>query len=188
MAIPSREQFWQTWSQQVLKPLVEEDLRKTGNAQSVPQASRYINNLAAPYYLRGELVSGGAPDTNRALWGNLNRFEQDYLNLWRNEIAKETEAQTNVQNIYSQILTETQKQAGVIKKQAEAVLNQQQNLARQEAAMSAARQSQQTNVTQRRRASIGQPGVARTRLSTGTTVGGYSGTSPGRINPTGLNI
>ena len=38
-------------------------------------------------------------------------------------------------------------------------------------------------------AAVGQPGIARTRLTASTTpIGGYSGTSPGDISPTSLNI
>ena len=35
---------------------------------------------------------------------------------------------------------------------------------------------------------VGQPRAARTRLTVGTGVGGYGGTSAGQITPTGLNI
>lgn len=101
----------------------------------------------------------------------------------------EQKQQQEIQNIYSQILTETQKQSDVLRKQSEAALSQQRALTQQEKITAATtQQAPTTTVTQKRRTSVGQPGVARTRLSTGTTVGGFSGTSPGRINPTGLNI
>ena len=51
-----------------------------------------------------------------------------------------------------------------------------------------AMQSQTQPVQQRKKTQIGQPGVSRTRLTSGTTVGGYGGTSAGNVNPTGLNI
>ena len=41
---------------------------------------------------------------------------------------------------------------------------------------------------QRRKTSIGQPGIAITRVSARSGVGGYGGTAPTRVNPTGLNI
>ena len=41
---------------------------------------------------------------------------------------------------------------------------------------------------QRRKSMIGQPGVSVTRVSARSGVGGYGGTAPTRINPTGLNI
>jgi hypothetical protein len=37
-------------------------------------------------------------------------------------------------------------------------------------------------------ATVGQPGRSRTRVSTSLSIGGYGGSSAGRINPTGLNI
>lgn len=182
MAVPSREQFWQTWSRQVLAPLIQQDLKQRGYRADPIKLADYV----APYYLQGEIPGGGEIDTSRAQWGNLQKFEQDYLNIWKGELAKETEAQTNIQNIYSQVLAETQQKSEVIQKQSEAALNQQRVLAQQQAM--ASNQQAPVTVTQRRRPSVGQPGVARTRLSTGTTVGGFSGTSPGRVNPTGLNI
>jgi hypothetical protein len=187
MAVPSREQFWQTWSQQVLTPLVRQDLQQK-YPSSAGSASRFVE-YAAPYYLSGEIPSGGDIDTSRPLWGSLQKFEQDYLGLWREELQKEAEAQTNIQNIYSQVLAETQQQSAAIQKQTTAALNQQKVLAQQEKLAAAQSQAPSTTtVTQRRRPTVGQPGVARTRLTAGTTVGGFSGTSPGRVNPTGLNI
>ena len=58
--------------------------------------------------------------------------------------------------------------------------------ARQASAL--AMQSQAQPVQQKKKTQIGQPGVSRTRLTSGTTVGGYGGTSAGNVNPTGLNI
>ncbi len=37
-------------------------------------------------------------------------------------------------------------------------------------------------------ATVGQPGRARTRVSTGLAIGGYGGSSASRVSPTGLNI
>lgn len=34
----------------------------------------------------------------------------------------------------------------------------------------------------------GQPGISRTPVTTGVTLGGYSGTAPGAVSPTSLNI
>jgi hypothetical protein len=49
-------------------------------------------------------------------------------------------------------------------------------------------QTQVQPVQQKKKTQIGQPGVSRTRLTSGTTVGGYGGTSAGNVSPTGLNI
>ena len=55
----------------------------------------------------------------------------------------------------------------------------------------AQRQTVQTAKTQQRKtagATVGQPGRSRTRVSSGLGIGGYGGTSAGRVTPTGLNI
>jgi hypothetical protein len=41
---------------------------------------------------------------------------------------------------------------------------------------------------QEKKTQIGQPGVSRTRVSSGIGIGGYGGTGAGNVNPTGLNI
>lgn len=41
---------------------------------------------------------------------------------------------------------------------------------------------------QKRKTMIGQPGVSVTRVSARSGVGGYGGTAPAKVNPTGLNI
>jgi hypothetical protein len=185
MAVPSREQFWQTWSRQTLAPLIQQDLAQRGFRADPVKLADYV----APYYLSGSIPGGGEVDTSRAQWANVQRFDQDYLNLWRTEFQKEATQQGNIQNIYSQVLAETQQKSELLQKQSTAALNQQKMLTQQEQVAAATQQAPvTTTVTQRRRASVGQPGVARTRLSTGTNVGGFTGTSPGRINPTGLNI
>jgi hypothetical protein len=58
--------------------------------------------------------------------------------------------------------------------------------ARQTSAL--AMQSQVQPVQTRKKTQIGQPGVSRTRVSSGIGIGGYGGTSAGNVNPTGLNI
>ena len=64
-----------------------------------------------------------------------------------------------------------------------------QQLARQERQASAlALQSETQPVQQKKKTQIGQPGVSRTRVSSGIGIGGYGGTSAGNVNPTGLNI
>ena len=64
-----------------------------------------------------------------------------------------------------------------------------QQLARQERQTSAlALQSETQPVQQKKKTQIGQPGVSRTRVSSGIGIGGYGGTSAGNVNPTGLNI
>jgi hypothetical protein len=58
--------------------------------------------------------------------------------------------------------------------------------ARQASAL--AMQSEAQPVQARKKTQIGQPGVSRTRVSSGIGIGGYGGTGAGNVNPTGLNI
>jgi len=130
----------------------------------------------------------------RESYRNAARQAAEFKDAWQiysteQQIADERTQQQEIQSIYSQILEQTRAQSETIQKQTTAALNQQKVLAQQEKLAAAQSQAPTTTtVTQRRRPTVGQPGVARTRLTAGTTVGGFSGTSPGRVNPTGLNI
>jgi|688.fasta_scaffold204351_4 hypothetical protein len=106
-------------------------------------------------------------------------------------LAQQQKEEEKVKTEYQKVLTETQQQAAVVKKQSQAVVNRQRAQsslsaaqARQEAQRVAPEQTQQT----RRSQNVGQPGVSRTRVSGRFGIGGYGGTAPGRVNPTGLNI
>jgi hypothetical protein len=106
-------------------------------------------------------------------------------------LAQQQKEQEKVTAEYQKALTEAQTQAAVVKKQSQAVVNRQRAQstlsaaqARQEAQRIAPTQTQQT----RRSQNVGQPGVSRTRVSSRAGIGGYGGTAPGRVNPTGLNI
>lgn len=119
-----------------------------------------------------------------------SQFEIDISGIKEQQInlAKQFESE-KAQNEMSmaQAATETAKQQLIGKKQT----------AIQQKAASATnllRQPTQTaNVNipeekQRRKSMIGQPGVSVTRVSARSGVGGYGGTAPTRVNPTGLNI
>lgn len=106
-------------------------------------------------------------------------------------LAQQQQEEEKVRAEYQKVLTETQQQAGAVKKQSQAVVGRQRAQsalsaaqARQEAQRTAPAQTQQT----RRAQNVGQPGVSRTRVSSRAGIGGYGGTAPGRVNPTGLNI
>lgn len=106
-------------------------------------------------------------------------------------LAQQQKEQEKVTAEYQKALTEAQTQAAVVKKQTQASVNQQRAQsalsaaqARQESQRLAPEQTQQTKKSQ----NVGQPGVSRTRISSRFGIGGYGGTAPGRINPTGLNI
>lgn len=98
----------------------------------------------------------------------------------------ETEKTANEKKI-AEAVAETARQELITKKQTAI----QQKAASTPATNLMAQQGQQaapTTQRQRRKSMIGQPGVSVTRVSARSGVGGYGGTAPTRINPTGLNI
>ena len=85
MAVPSREQFWQTWSRQTLAPLIQQDLAQRGFRADPIKLADYV----APYYLQGQIPGGGNIDPSRAQWANLGRFNQDYQALFAQEATNQ---------------------------------------------------------------------------------------------------
>lgn len=98
----------------------------------------------------------------------------------------EAEKATNTQKI-AEAAAETAKQQVITKRQVavqqKAISSE--NVSKQQ--MQAAGTTTKPEA-KRSRATIGQPGVAVTRVSARSGVGGYGGTAPTRVNPTGLNI
>lgn len=254
MAVPSREQFWQTWSRQVLAPLIQQDLSQRGFRADPVKLADYV----APYYLTGTIPGGGNIDPSRAQWSNINRFNQDYQALFAQEAAaqqaqieaeqrraeeasralaaEQARIQAQLQTEQQAITQQQQQEAAAIeaqlgREQAAALAEQetlkaqfeterqqteklisetqvetqrQQTIAKRESAVAlnvgkqtslARLREQQAEVApvrvaqpRRQRSMIGQPGVASTRVSSRPSIGGYGGTSAGRVNPTGLNI
>ena len=95
----------------------------------------------------------------------------------------ETEKTANEKRI-AEAVAETAKQQLITKKQV---------AIKQEAASKQTTIPQQTTpetrtLTKAKKTMIGQPGVSSTRVSAKSGVGGYGGTAPARVNPTGLNI
>jgi len=100
----------------------------------------------------------------------------------------ETERQ-QTEKLIGEAQAETQRQQLAAKRESAVALNigKQTSLARlreQQAEVAPVRVGQAS----RQRSTIGQPGVASTRVSARPSIGGYGGTSAGRVNPTGLNI
>jgi hypothetical protein len=118
------------------------------------------------------------------------QFESDRASIQQQQAALqsqfEKEKETNEKSIAA-AAAETAKQQIITKRQ---------TALKQEAASAPAtkltEQQNQSSVTagqtRRRKSMIGQPGVSVTRVSARSGVGGYGGTAPTRINPTGLNI
>lgn len=95
----------------------------------------------------------------------------------------ETEKTANEKRI-AEAVAETAKQQLITKKQV---------AIKQEAASKQTTTPQQVTpetrtLTKAKKTMIGQPGVSSTRVSAKSGVGGYGGTAPARVNPTGLNI
>lgn len=147
------------------------------------------------------------PGTNFKDW--LNQFEAQYqaqveyekvsnqalqaITEQKYALAQQQKEQAAVTAEYQKVAEETQKQASIAKKQAIASVAQQRsqsNIAATQARQETQRFAsiQQPQETRKAGQSVGQPGVSRTKISSRIGIGGYSGTSPGRINPTGLNI
>lgn len=136
----------------------------SGYAKYQTQWNSYLNS-----YLQTQVQQGQqqAEAEKAAQQAQVTQAEQDYA-----AAAKQAES--------SQL--QAKRISAVADYQSQQIVEQ----ARQASAL--AIQSQTQPVQQKKRTQIGQPGVSRTRLSSGTTVGGYGGTSAGNVNPTGLNI
>ena len=118
-----------------------------------------------------------------------SQFESDKAVIQEQQIALksqfEKEKETNEKNIAA-AAAETAKQQIITKRQTalqqEAASTPTTKLTMQQ------NQPAATEQTRRRKTMIGQPGVSSTRVSARSGVGGYGGTAPARVNPTGLNI
>ena len=95
----------------------------------------------------------------------------------------ETEKTANEKRI-AEAVAETAKQQLITKKQ---VATKQEAASKQTTTPQQATPETRT-LTKAKKTMIGQPGVSSTRVSAKSGVGGYGGTAPARVNPTGLNI
>jgi hypothetical protein len=87
-------------------------------------------------------------------------------------------------------LAETLKQADISKKVSAATLGQERIKASMGVvqAQQSIRETSSRTMTKQTGQTVGQPGISKTRVGTRIAIGGYGGTAPGKINPTGLNI
>jgi hypothetical protein len=88
-------------------------------------------------------------------------------------------------------LAETLKQADISKKVSAATLGQERIKSSMEVVQAQQQLKEaatQTTTTKQAGQTVGQPGISKTRVGTRIAIGGYGGTAPGKINPTGLNI
>jgi len=125
----------------------------------------------------------------RRLYEEESRRAQEAVAQQQAAMQAQLAEETRIKAEQQRVLELTQRQAGIAKKQAVTAVGQQRVETQQELARSQ-EQIQQLNVRQTKEPgqTVGQPGISRTKVGTRLSLGGYTGTTPGRINPTGLNI
>lgn len=148
----------------------DEPLRKRG--LTPPTAQEFYDQLAGAY---SGYLDTAATQLEEQLTDQEAQFEQ---------AAGQFEAETAA----AKAEAERAQRASLVAKRLTSLAQERQS---QQTAKQAAEQSTavQTGVSRnvRQPKQIGQPGVQVTKVSK-AAVGGYGGTAPGRINPTGLNI
>ena len=199
---PEKENaLYESWWSNTFYPATEARIRskfKKGDSN----INRNLNDLNTRKYIIKEGVSPTsyyAPYSNE--WKN-------YLNSYLQTEVQQAQQQAEAERVAQQAEKEAQ-QVAIVKaeqdyaaaaKQAEesqiqarrisAVADYQgQQLTQQARQASAlAMQSETQPVQGRKKTQIGQPGISRTRVTSGIGIGGYGGTGAGNVNPTGLNI
>lgn len=109
----------------------------------------------------------------------------------RAAMEKQSQQEELLKSQYAVLAAEATTQAGIAKKESAAVIGKQRTQSRivqAQAQQELQRMAPQQKQTRQAGASVGQPGVSKTRVGTRLTLGGYGGTAAGKINPTGLNI
>jgi hypothetical protein len=173
------------------------------NSQGYAEFERMISQQANPSVARKNLQKQIDAQRNAARsggggsgleWTNyLNSYLQTQVQQGQQQAEAERVAQQAVMAKAEQDYAAAAKQAEESQVQAKrisAVADYQgQQLTQQARQASAlAMQSETQPVQQKKKTQIGQPGVSRTRVSSGIGIGGYGGTGAGNVNPTGLNI
>jgi hypothetical protein len=192
---PDKENaLYESWWSNTFYQATEERIRSQYNKGDL-NINRNLNDLNTRKYIIKEGVSPTsyyAPYSNE--WKNyLNSYLQTEVQQAQQQAEAERVAQQAVMAKAEQDYAAAAKQAEESQIQAKrisAVADYQgQQLTQQARQASAlAMQSEVQPVQGRRKTQIGQPGVSRTRVSSGIGIGGYGGTSAGNVNPTGLNI
>lgn len=169
------EQFWPTSSQY-------QDLQ-TYKSFKIFDGNKYRNPTAGEIArVEASLRNSARVDTRFGFnqkWQTFNTQQQAAVEaIKQQEAAKETAAAA---------LEQTKAATLVAKKSSALALAQQQQTAVRQA-QEAATTGRVTQRTQPNKTTVGQPGVSRTRVGSRLALGGYSGTAPGNVNPTGLNV
>lgn len=119
-------------------------------------------------------------------------FEEDWNAYNSQQLAVQAQLQSAEQLKQQQdiALAEVSKQANISKRMSAAAVGQQ----RLKSAVAVDQAQQQINTaaaqiqTKKAGQTVGQPGISKTKVGARLALGGYGGTTAGRINPTGLNI
>ena len=194
---PTKEnQLFESWWNNIYIPETRKSNQEFHSKIGTKQAD-IINsfNAQTTENVKNRFRSGGAGGgQNVPLWAN-------YLNSYLKTEVEKSKQQAEAERVAQQAqIVQAEQDYATAAKQAEASQLQakrisavadfqsQQTVEQARQASALAMQSQAQPVQQRKKPQIGQPGISRTRLSSGTTVGGYGGTSAGNVSPTGLNI
>jgi hypothetical protein len=189
---PAKENaLYESWWSNVFYPAREQKIRSTFKAGD-KNIDRNLNDLNQNKY-----------GIQQGTWGQISYTPQwtSYLNSYLQTQVQESQQQAEAERVAQQaVMAKAEQDYAAAAKQAEesqiqakrisAVADYQgQQLTQQARQASAlAMQSETQPVQGRRKTQIGQPGVSRTRVSSGIGIGGYGGTGAGNVNPTGLNI
>jgi ATP-dependent Clp protease ATP-binding subunit ClpA len=189
---PEKENaLYESWWSNVFYPAREQKIRSTFKAGDI-NINRNLNDLNQNKY-----------GIQQGTWGQISYTPQwtSYLNNYLQTQVQESQQQAEAERVAQQaVMAKAEQDYAAAAKQAEesqiqakrisAVADYQgQQLTQQARQASAlAMQSEAQPVQTRKKTQIGQPGVSRTRVSSGIGIGGYGGTGAGNVNPTGLNI
>lgn len=195
---PAKESaLYESWWQNTLLPTVNADIQEWQKKRFVNTALIYqeLNNTYKNKILNQQTVSAASGyNKYQVQW---NSYLNNYLQTQVQQSQQQAEAERAAQQ--AQIVKAEQDYAAAAKQAEESQIQakrisaaadyQGQQLTQQARQASAlAMQSQVQPVQPKKKTQIGQPGVSRTRVSSGIGIGGYGGTGAGNVNPTGLNI
>jgi hypothetical protein len=189
---PAKENaLYESWWNKTFYPARERAIRSNFKAGD-RNIDRNLNDLNQNKY-----------GIKQGTWGQISYTPQwtSYLNSYLQTQVQESQQQAEAERAAQKaVMAKAEQDYAAAAKQAEesqiqakrisAVADYQgQQLVEQSRQASAlAMQSQVQPVQPKKKTQIGQPGVSRTRVSSGIGIGGYGGTGAGNVNPTGLNI
>ncbi len=175
----TREQYFEQWWPTTQQYRSLEQYRSSkifdGKGYRSPTAGEIASVEAS---MRASAMSSGFDP----VWSTFNAQQQAAAEALKQQQAAQESAAAAAE--------QTKAATIVAKKSSALALSQQQQAAVRQAQETATtgRVAQRETTKASAKTSIGQPGVSRTRVGARLGIGGYSGTTPGNINPTGLNV